>query len=304
MLRKVIGIGESVLDIIFQNGQVQRAVAGGSVFNAMVSLRRCGVPAVFVGELGNDEAGRLIGSFMEANGLATNHIHFFDDGHSPLSLAVLDENRKARYSFYKDFPAHRLAVDFPAVEADDVLLFGSYFAVDPELRSRVREWLQRAMQEGAMLCYDINFRAAHAGERAALMPAFLENFAWTNVVRCSDEDLAVLFPHEGVEGIYDRYWAAAGKVLIVTQGEGPVRVKTPAGEKAYPVAAVQPVSTVGAGDNFTAGLVYGMLREGITAPALGALPEAQWDRLIACGQRFATAACLSSDNYVPPGFVI
>lgn len=304
MHNKVIGIGESVLDIIFQGGRVQRAVAGGSVFNGMVSLSRCGVTALFVSELGKDEAGRMIQSFMKENGLSTEYIDCFEEGCSPLSLAFLDEDGNARYSFYKDFPERRLAVDFPKVNKEDVVMFGSYFAVQPEVRERVRELLQQAKGEGAILYYDINFRRAHAGELEALRPAFLENFALASIVRCSDEDLSVLFPQAGVEEVYARYFTETEKVLIVTQGVGPVRLKTPRWEKMYPVEAVRPVSTVGAGDNFNAGLVYGMMQEGVFATPLNALPEAQWDRLLAVAQRFATAACLSPDNYVPSDFVI
>ena len=39
-MRKVIGIGETILDIIFRNGQPTAAVPGGSVFNGIVSLAR------------------------------------------------------------------------------------------------------------------------------------------------------------------------------------------------------------------------------------------------------------------------
>lgn len=39
-MRKVIGIGETILDIIFRNDQPSAAVPGGSVFNGIVSLGR------------------------------------------------------------------------------------------------------------------------------------------------------------------------------------------------------------------------------------------------------------------------
>ena len=41
-MRKVIGIGETVLDIIFKNDQPIGAVPGGSVFNGVISLGRSG----------------------------------------------------------------------------------------------------------------------------------------------------------------------------------------------------------------------------------------------------------------------
>ena len=38
-MRKVIGIGETILDIIFRGDQPSAAVPGGSVFNGIVSFR-------------------------------------------------------------------------------------------------------------------------------------------------------------------------------------------------------------------------------------------------------------------------
>ena len=37
-MRKIIGIGETVLDIIFKGDQPMAAVPGGSTFNCLVSL--------------------------------------------------------------------------------------------------------------------------------------------------------------------------------------------------------------------------------------------------------------------------
>ena len=54
-MRKVIGIGETVLDIIFKNNQPDTAAPGGSTFNSMVSLGRAGVSAYFISEVGNNQ---------------------------------------------------------------------------------------------------------------------------------------------------------------------------------------------------------------------------------------------------------
>lgn len=47
-MRKVIGIGETLLDIIFKDNTPMEAVPGGSTFNAIVSLGRVGANATFV----------------------------------------------------------------------------------------------------------------------------------------------------------------------------------------------------------------------------------------------------------------
>ena len=63
-MRKVIGIGETILDIIFKNNQPHTAVPGGSTFNGLISLGRLGVPVSFISEVGNDRVGDIIRDFM------------------------------------------------------------------------------------------------------------------------------------------------------------------------------------------------------------------------------------------------
>ena len=62
-MRKVIGIGETLLDIIFKDNKPMEAVPGGSTFNAIVSLGRVGANATFVTETGDDHVGGLIHPF-------------------------------------------------------------------------------------------------------------------------------------------------------------------------------------------------------------------------------------------------
>ncbi len=86
-MRKVIGIGETILDIIFQNDQPLAAVPGGSVFNGMISLGRIGIEVCFISETGNDRVGKKILEFMRENQVSTDYMSVFPDGKSPVSLA-------------------------------------------------------------------------------------------------------------------------------------------------------------------------------------------------------------------------
>lgn len=86
-MRKVIGIGETVLDIIFKNGKPIEAVPGGSAFNAMISLGRSGINATFISEAGNDRVGDYVINFLKENGVNADNVNVFPDSKSPLSLA-------------------------------------------------------------------------------------------------------------------------------------------------------------------------------------------------------------------------
>ena len=65
-MRKVIGIGVTVLDIMFKKGQPVSAMPGGSTFNAIISLARAGVNTTFISEAGNDRVGEKIISFLKS----------------------------------------------------------------------------------------------------------------------------------------------------------------------------------------------------------------------------------------------
>jgi len=301
IMRKVIGIGETILDIIFRNKQPEKAVPGGSAFNSMVSLGRCKVPALFISELGNDLVGKYILDFMENNHLTSDYISLYDEGSSPVSLAFLDEQQNASYQFYRDFPEKRKPFKLPEIQTDDILILSSYFAVNPVFRSEIKNLLAYAGHKKAIVYYDINFRKPHQAERRQLMRSFLENFNSASIVRCSSEDLELLFPGEQVREIYRKY--LEGKIFIVTQGEKEILLKTSFWEKSYPVEKLTPVSTIGAGDSFNAGLIFGLINEKILSDDLKNPVETQCDKLIDYGKWFASEVCRSMENYVPACFL-
>ena len=301
-MRRVIGIGECLLDIIFRNNQPEKAVPGGSTFNCMVSLSRCNIPSLFISELGNDRVGRLLQNFMHENNLSSEYIDFFEEGNSPVSIAFLDENQQAEYQFFRAFPRQRLQIAFPEINADDILVLGSYFALNPELREKIFALIKYAKKQKAIIYYDINFRKAHASERNLLLPFFLENVAHASLVRCSNEDLENFFPGEAIESIYKNYIAPRCENLIITYGKDATELRTPVFEKNYPVEAVLPVSTIGAGDNFNAGIIYGLMKNNILSGDLSNLSEKQWGGLITEGHVFAGNACLSLENFVSREF--
>ena len=304
-MRKVIGIGETVLDIIFKDNQPIGAVPGGSTYNAMISLGRAGVPAQFISETGNDRVGQMIISFLEENGVSAEYINVFPDSKSPLSLAFLNEQNDAEYLFYKDHPNDQLDFVMPDVEKDDIVMFGSYYAINPVIRPQVKGFLDYARQKGAILYYDVNFRPSHKNEVMKLTPNILENLEMADIVRGSHEDFEVMYKKDDADKVYRAEISFYCKKFIYTQGSRPIELRAEGGlSKNYPIPSdIEVVSTIGAGDNFNAGLVFGMMKYGITREVIDrGLTEEQWDLLIDCGQRFSAECCKSLNNYISKEF--
>lgn len=301
-MRKVIGIGETILDILFRDGQPQAAVPGGSVYNAVISLGRMGQNVTFISETGNDRVGEMILANMRENGVDTANVNVFPEGKSPVSLAFLNERNNAEYIFYKDYPRQRLEVNMPEISSDDIIMIGSYFAITPVLRDKVKELLDRAHDAGAIIYYDVNFRSTHANEAIKLMPTIIENFEYADILRGSTEDFQNMFRQPDADKVYSQHVGFYCPNFICTDADGDVRLRTKHVCKDYPVTPLKAVSTIGAGDNFNAGVVYGLLKYRVRRADLAELTEADWDAIIRCGMDFSADVCKSVSNSVSKEF--
>ena len=302
-MRKVIGIGETILDIIFRDNQPSAAVPGGSVFNGIVSLGRMGVDVSFISEIGNDRVGNTILQFMRDNNISTDYINVFPDGKSPISLAFLNEKSNADYIFYKDYPRQRLDVVFPKITEDDIVVFGSYFALNPVLRDKMAELLEQAREKNAIIYYDPNFRSSHKDEAMRLTSTIIENLEYADIVRGSMDDFSNMYNLDDADKIYREKIRFYCRNFLCTHGESPLLLRTDSLSKEYPVKPLQAVSTIGAGDNFNAGIIYGLLKHNIRRRDLEHLPENTWNNIIQCGIDFSADVCLSFHNSVSPEFV-
>lgn len=312
MDRKITGIGETVLDIVFKDEQPVVAVPGGSTFNSLVSLGRTavrdfpGLSVSMVTETGNDHVGDIIASFMRSNGIGTEYVTRNSDAQTFISLAFLDSNSDAHYQFYKEHSASRRREEKVAgigFSKDDLVLTGSYFAINPRIREYTLSLLRRASDSGAILLYDINFRRSHLGELQQTIGSIMENCRLSSIVRGSLEDFGMLYGLQDPERIYREQISALCPVLICTCGAAPVHIFTPLLHLQIPVPRVEAVSTIGAGDNFNAGILYSIIAKGLHKDDIPGLSAEMWEDIAQTAAGFSAEVCGSMDNYVGKDFV-
>ncbi len=297
--RKVIGIGETILDILFKDKRPVAAVPGGSCFNTIISVGRAGIPCSFAGYSAQDAVGRQTRDFLQENGVGTEAFELRQGEKSSISLAYLDENGDADYVFYKLTP--RLPEDWkaPILGQDDILIISSYFAICKGTRAGIKELLLRASRNDAIVYYDLNFRQSHLHELESLLPAIHENFRLSGIVRGSADDFQIMYGTRDPLEIYHKHIAAHCPTFICTAGAGDVSVCTASGCHTFPTPKTENVvSTIGAGDNFNAGLVYGLIRDGIKKGDIAHMDRNQWRRVISAASAFAADACKTTDNYI------
>ena len=253
-------------------------------------------------ETGNDKIGRVIKDFMADNGVDNSHVCVYDNGRTAISLAYLNERNDAEYLFYKDYPNARLDVEWPEVNANDIIMMGSYFVLNPVLRPKVKEFLDYAKSRKALIYYDINFRSTHSSEAIKLYGTILENFEYANIVRGSTEDFNNMFGITDPEEAYKREVSFYCKNMLCTDADGDIQLFTSHHTQLFPVKKIDTVSTIGAGDNFNAGIIYGLMKESVYVDDLPSVTPEQWNRIISHGQNFAAEVCQSLNNSISKEF--
>lgn len=300
-MRKIYTIGETLLDILFKNNMPVTAKAGGACLNSAVTLGRIGLPVYFLGEYGMDEVGNFINSFLKDNGVSTDYVYRYYDGKSALALAFLNENNDASYDFYKLYPDKRLAITFPEISKNDIVLFGSIYAVTPEVRIKLLEFIRNAKKNNAIVIYDPNFRKQHLHDLHKIKPMIIENIGFADIVRGSNEDFSFILGAGIADEAYAEISQHCPNLLFTSNKEG-VYVRTLSGSYTFPVKSIVPLSTIGAGDNFNAGIVYSLFRNEILQKDIATLTETDWRDIVSNAVEFATHVCLSYENYISKDF--
>ena len=296
-MRKIFTIGETVLDIIFKQSQPVAAKPGGAMLNTSVSLGRLGLPVHFISEYGTDKVGKLVDDFLKKNNVNTNHVFRYSNGRTSLAMAFLGDDNNASYDFYKIYPESRLDISVPDIENDDLVMFGSFYGITPEIRSTLIPILKKSKTNNSVIYYDPNFRRAHLHELDKLKPLIIENMKLADIVRCSNEDMEIISGSFNSREAYS-FISNYCPVMIYTDSKKGVFIHTPSVKCAFDVKKIEPISTIGAGDTFNAGIAYGLIKNNIRLKDLISIASDVWYKIIPIAVDFATEVCLSYDNYL------
>ncbi len=294
-------LGESLLDVIVENPNKVISRAGGAMLNVAVSLARAKANVSLISELGDDQTSSFIIDFLKENRVNTHYIKKYYHNNTSLALAFLDANKKPSYTFYKSYPKNRNLLCPANFGEGDILLFGSLYALDISIRNQLKEVLIAAKKGGAFICYDPNIRHGHHLESEAMKIALHENIALADLIKGSDEDFENIFGKQSC----DDYLLEVRKLnptapIIITRGAAGVLTFISDFRIEMPAIPVEPVSTIGAGDAFNAGIAFAMQQGNFHRNKEKGFSKDQIEVLLKSGLSFSAEVCTSSDNYIDP----
>lgn len=296
----VVGIGNAIVDVIAQQDDsfiesfeltkgamvlidAERAVelydamdvmtetSGGSAGNTMAGVASFGGQAAFIGKVGSDELGRVFVEACEANG-----VRFVVDGRSDeptgRSMVVVtpDAERTMNTFLGAATTLYRADIDEPAVAASSYLFCEGYIWDIDITKDAIRHAIAVSKQAGRKISF-------------TLSDAFCVTRHFDEWHHLLDNDIDLLFGNEdelmtltkaashaeAIEMVRGRC-----EILCATKGpEGSIIVTADETVEVPPVPVAKVVDTTGAGDQYAAGMLYG-LTQGMSLYDAGMLGSA------------------------------
>lgn len=252
---EVLGIGEILWDVFPEGRQL-----GGAPGNFAYHVHQHDIPAAPVSAVGHDEPGEAMLTELERRGVDTRFIARVDHPTGTVEVE-LDEKGKPEYDITRDVAWDHLPVTdrlLGLARSARALCFGSLAQRMPPSRKAI-ESLLAAANEKALKVFDVNLRAPFYS--ADIVRSGLE---LCNVFKLSDDEVekvADLLSLPGKEpafadAVIDRFGL---RMLVVTRGDKGSLVQTRDERNEHAGVKADVVSTVGAGDSFTATIVAGVL---------------------------------------------
>ncbi len=292
---RIYPVGETTYDILFRANNPVGANSGGSAFNSAISLGRCGLPVSLISTFGTDSIGEHALTFLLKNGVECNLVTQFD-GQSRIALAFFDTQNNAHYSFY---PASKDVIpQYPKPQSGDIVLLGSSFALRDNGRTELLNFLAQAQKNNCITIYDPNAREPLTN-KPDILAKIIQNITRATLLKGSDQDFTNIFGLHDSKSVYSKISEVGKRVLIYTKGGAGAELLFGDLHLEIPARETEVISTIGAGDNFSAGIIFGICQKVTAKSNLESLTREEWADIMNYGALFASAVCSSSENYIP-----
>jgi len=238
-----------------------RQFPGGAPANVAVAFSRLGGQAMFAGQVGSDVFGTFLEESLIHYGVDTRFLHKHPSAHTALAFVTLDNDGDRSFEFNRDGTADVL---FSADQINDdwfvetpMFHICSNTLTNAEIATVTQQALERASQAGCAISFDANLRPGlWAGGKVdrAICDAFAHS---AGVIKLAREELDFL-ANGANEHYAEELLAGAARLIVVTDGGGPVEFFTRHGRGIVETPRVNVVDTTAAGDAFTAGVLRGL----------------------------------------------
>lgn len=273
----VIALGRAGIDlnavdmnVPMEENMTFRKTVGGSPANIAVACSRYDLKVGFIGRVSDDQHGRFIRSYFDRKGIDSSHLQAdMDGGMSGLAFTEIRSPRDSSYILHRDNVAD-LNLSIKDIDEEYVrkakllVVSGTALSRSPS-REAVFAALEYALRHGTKVLLDIDYRDytwKSAEESGIYLSLAAEK---SNVILGTREEFDMLekfsMPANRDDELTAKRWFDWNAELVVIKHgrEGSVAYNRDGSVVKGAVFPVTPLKTMGAGDSYAGGLIYGLL---------------------------------------------
>ena len=228
----------------------------GSEANVAYAAARVGLNTAWVSALPNNVLGRRVTTTLDTGGVDTSLVRWVEGGRLGLyfvELATVPRTISVIYDRAASAMARATVEDFDWAAIADTRFFhvsGITLGLSPSCREIAKHAMREARRAGATVTFDVNYRQK-LWDREAAAAAVREIAPLVDVIVCTREDARDLFAAHDVLDL-------GVKTVVLTMGAEGAMASSGGFTIERKGHSVATVDRVGAGDAFTAGLIWGL----------------------------------------------
>lgn len=270
----VVALGELLIDFI-QNGSSRNgnplfeANPGGAPCNVLAMLARLGYRTAFIGKVGNDSFGRMLGETIQEAGISAEGLVYDSDVNTTLAFVHSLAGGDRDFSFFRnpgaDIMLTEQEVSKKLVEGCRIFHFGSLSLTDDPAETATKRAVALAKEAGKLISFDPNYREPLWKNEERAKDAVWYGIGACDILKIADNEIKWLTGlddyDEGVRALKER---SGAKLINVTLGrKGSLAYYQGRKVCGKPFLSDRTIDTTGAGDTFCAGVLDFVLEHGL-----------------------------------------
>ncbi|AIY04165.1 2-keto-3-deoxygluconate kinase [Planococcus sp. PAMC 21323] len=242
--------------------QFERKV-GGAEMNFAIGCARLGLTSKWISRLGKDEFGQVIYNFARGEGIDVSSVGFVEGVATSVNFKEIHASGSGKTYYYRSpSPIESLTEEDITEEMFDgiqvVHLTGVYLALGERNLTIAKKILTIAKQKGITVSFDPNIRLKLWSIEKA-RTAYETIFPEVDILLTGLDEIQMISGKESLDELVAYTAKFAIQDLVIKDGEKGSKLYRNGQWIAAPGFSVTPVDTVGAGDGFDAGYIYGVL---------------------------------------------
>ena len=262
-------LGGTSIDLIRDksNRKKQYKSVGGGITNTAIIAAKLGLKTAMLSRIGKDPFGDFAIKRLDSHRVNTSGIVRDPNIRTPLAVANIDKYGNSQYTFYKNPPKDSIVplkrVPKGLLKTCKIFHFGSSFSYQKGSSEEALRYVRFLKKKGVFVSFDPNLRPYAIKDKKGAENRVLRLLEGVDLAKLSKVDLCFLTGQKGLKNSLKALKKQFRCKVVVTMGsKGSAYLDSSNNLVKIPAFKVKVADTIGAGDAFTAGLLYKLIKTG------------------------------------------